>query len=347
MLKKYALKKTALFLTAISFGFSVSTQLVGEEIYKQARIVGGKDTVISDMPWQVAIVNDDQDIYNSQYCGGSIIHAQWIVTAAHCVDGLTALQAGFIAAGVTDLSAPAANAEIIAIKTIYVHENFNVTSLDNDIALIELSREIDFSLCGEACSPITRVDPDNEGNVIPAGTPVIVSGWGSTASSLPVYPSLLQSAEINTLDCLNSNYSSADISDNMICAAAPDTDSCTGDSGGPLTAANSTGTGQVLVGLTSWGPLNCATTNEPGVYTRMAQYSCWINDTSQLDISCIDTTDTGTDTGTNTDTGTDTGTDTSSQKGWENLGSTHTFLFAFLILLNMMRFRPKKLGKPR
>ena len=66
-----------------------------EPIQRSGRIVGGEDADIADYPWQVALM-----IGNQQFCGGSIIHEQWILTAAHCVaDGF---QPDYIRAGVTN-----------------------------------------------------------------------------------------------------------------------------------------------------------------------------------------------------------------------------------------------------
>ncbi|WP_407808037.1 trypsin-like serine protease, partial [Staphylococcus aureus] len=49
------------------------------------RIVGGSSISISSVPWQISL-----QYYGSHICGGSIISANYIVTAAHCTDGLTA-----------------------------------------------------------------------------------------------------------------------------------------------------------------------------------------------------------------------------------------------------------------
>uniref|UniRef100_A0A8C0IVF2 Peptidase S1 domain-containing protein n=1 Tax=Chelonoidis abingdonii TaxID=106734 RepID=A0A8C0IVF2_CHEAB len=47
------------------------------------RIVGGSAALVKEWPWQVSL-----QVQGSHVCGGSIITREWIVTAAHCVEGL-------------------------------------------------------------------------------------------------------------------------------------------------------------------------------------------------------------------------------------------------------------------
>jgi secreted trypsin-like serine protease len=43
------------------------------------------------MPWQVALITNPLDAYQSYTCSGSLIAERWVVTAAHCVEQLKKL----------------------------------------------------------------------------------------------------------------------------------------------------------------------------------------------------------------------------------------------------------------
>lgn len=55
----------------------------GQEL---AGIVGGCPVSVSRFPWQVSLrfYNMKRKIWE-HICGGSLIHPQWVLTAAHCV----------------------------------------------------------------------------------------------------------------------------------------------------------------------------------------------------------------------------------------------------------------------
>ena len=48
------------------------------------RIIGGRPTAPGEWPWVVAIMED-----NFQFCGGSLITDQHVLTAAHCLKNKT------------------------------------------------------------------------------------------------------------------------------------------------------------------------------------------------------------------------------------------------------------------
>lgn len=71
-----------------------------------------------------------------------------------------------------------------------------------------------------------------------------------------------------------------DLTNNMFCAGFPEggKDSCQGDSGGPFTLSDD---GPFwAAGIVSWG-VDCGQQGTYGVYTRVANYLGWINNTMQ------------------------------------------------------------------
>ncbi|NXW73486.1 PRS55 protease, partial [Hirundo rustica] len=96
----------------------------------------GTDVQPGEFPWLVSIQSHGKHI-----CGGTIISALWILTAAHCfADQLPPDLT--VAVGGVDPSLPL---EEHYPDSLILHEEFNRTSLQNDIALILLSNPIEFS----------------------------------------------------------------------------------------------------------------------------------------------------------------------------------------------------------
>ncbi|XP_053793678.1 serine protease 55-like isoform X1 [Vidua chalybeata] len=108
-----------------------------ESFQKTGKRIGtGTDVKPGEFPWLVSIQSQGKHI-----CGGTIISALWILTAAHCfADELPPDLT--VAVGGLDLSLPL---EEHNPDSLILHEEFNRTSLQNDIALILLSNPVEFS----------------------------------------------------------------------------------------------------------------------------------------------------------------------------------------------------------
>lgn len=259
------------------------------------RIIGGTEAAPGEFPWQVALISQasldlDRNVYQSQYCGGVLIDAEWVLTAAHCAvdefgDPLAPADVRILA-GEVDLAPETATVDkLIAVTQVHVHASYSADSLDNDIALLQLATPAD---CPGTCGPIELVDPANEPELVVGGsTAGTVTGWGDTdPSDVFSYPYLLHQVDLTVIgtDYCRDLYQGdpADITVRMFCAYGTAKDSCFGDSGGPLVVPKTDGTGSILAGLVSWGFSGslCAVSMEPGVYTRIACFNDWIANTT-------------------------------------------------------------------
>jgi hypothetical protein len=215
------------------------------------------------------------DPFQSQFCGGSIIGARWIVTAAHCVEGQSpsAIQ---VVAGITELP-DITPADRRAVDRIDVHPGWDSDTFRNDIALLRLAAPIPLDgVNTRAIALPTDIDPA----IWPtAGTAAYITGWGSLANGGP-FPTILQQALIQVLTSPSSDICGTYGADYdrviMLCAGVPGggIDTCQGDSGGPL-AVQVSGSWR-LAGITSFGNV-CASAIDPGVYTRVTTYLPWIS----------------------------------------------------------------------
>ncbi|XP_058875939.1 trypsin-1-like [Acipenser ruthenus] len=219
------------------------------------KIVGGYECQPHSQPWQVSL--------NAGYhfCGGSLINDEWVVSAAHCYKSRIEVRLGEHHIKVSE-----GTEEFISSAKVIRHPRYNAYNIDNDIMLIKLSRP---ALLSANVQPVALPT-----SCPPAGTMCRVSGWGNTMNAND-NGNLLQCLEIPILseqDCENS-YPGM-ITPNMFCAGYLEggKDSCQGDSGGPVVCNG------VLQGVVSWG-YGCAERNHPGVYTKVCNFSDWIQST--------------------------------------------------------------------
>jgi transmembrane serine protease 11D len=236
------------------------------------RIVGGHLTLIGDNPWQVALIRSSvPEPTRSQFCGGSIIRKDWILTAAHCVRNSLVREDPTRLDIVAGSSQYAIGGERIKVAGIHTHPSYNETTMDNDFALLRLQRSM---------TKGQIIQTADENTLLADGTNVCVSGWGATAEGGPGAIDLL-GAELPTVSstvCNKPESYNGDILPTMFCAGKQEggVDSCQGDSGGPVSA---TVYGRATqVGVVSWGE-GCARRLKYGVYARVSTAAAWITNT--------------------------------------------------------------------
>lgn len=237
------------------------------------RIVNGRpvkgSSVANLFQFQVALVYTSfPDVPDGQFCGGSLINSNWVLTAAHCVRTLQA-QDVQIYAGSYALSG-GGQLFSLADNGIIKHEDYNSSDTHpvNDIALLKLKSPITSI---QSIPLITDVDASNFYNT----NNVQISGWGDTSQGSGKGSDDLLFASVQLVPQASCKQSYNDLLlDGMICATAHKTDSCQGDSGGPLTVF---GKDRKLYeeGIVSWG-IGCAQPGYPGVYVSISTYAGWI-----------------------------------------------------------------------
>jgi secreted trypsin-like serine protease len=227
----------------------------------ERKIVGGSSTTINTVPWQVAMLTSR----GSQYCGGSIIAPNWVLTAAHC-----GTRVGHqVAAGVTRLSALSAG-QVRTVAQVITFPGYVTSERGKDAALVRLSEAFDLS--GPNASAVATATPSDAARFA-AGAVATISGWGTLRSG-GSSPDTLQRTEvdISTDAAVRSAY--GQVTSDQIGAARSGRDTCQGDSGGPL-VIDANGSAPLLVGITSYGN-GCAAPGFPGMYARVSSFATWI-----------------------------------------------------------------------
>lgn len=226
-----------------------------------SRIVGGTPAETNEFPSQVSLQRFDR-----HFCGGTLVKADWVLTAAHCMSGLSPSDFK-VKIGLNNLG-ETSNVETFSVRKIVVHPEYN--QLDYDYALVQLSgnsTRTPMKLNSE------KIDICDDEDKAPMSTTV---GWGTTSENGSLSKKLLKVAVplVSAKNC-EAAYPN-DITKHMICAGykSGGKDACQGDSGGPLFINTPSGE-RVIAGIVSWGE-GCARPNKFGVYSDVNAELSWI-----------------------------------------------------------------------
>ncbi|XP_011205096.2 chymotrypsin-2-like isoform X6 [Bactrocera dorsalis] len=228
----------------------------------QIRIYGGQNAAEGQFPYQVLVTRADDGYIT--VCGGAIISRNYVLTAAHCVNGYSPWDYS-IRAGTVEFNSGGVEIQVADVK---IHPQYSDSNYD--IALLRLSSPLSFN---DKIKPVSLACTD-----FPDGTPVIITGWGGVSSG-----GLADQLQYNTVYTLNHDSCVERLNtldDSMRCLdKSAGNGICGGDSGGPAVANG------VLIGISSFGVNGCDS-SLPNGFTDVVYTRDWICANSDADCSC-------------------------------------------------------------
>ena len=170
---------------------SVSCGCLASSTDVTARIVGGELAPNNTWGWMVSLQR-----MGSHKCGATLISDEYAITAGHCYSPLVPLSSYSILVGTNNLGdTTSATIQRRTLIGFFVHPNFDLDLLTNDIAIIQFSplSITSNSALSVICLPTEEEDPFS------IGSDLVATGWGKTSESKTAADDYLQQVTVEVL----------------------------------------------------------------------------------------------------------------------------------------------------
>lgn len=249
-----------------------------------ARGVRGETAEPMEFPWMVGIFKRMNNGRLQYLGGGAIIHSNVVVTAAHFLFRLQPDQI-VIRAGVFDIQKPISLSERQQqqqrnVSRLIIHDELMAYSLINDIALLVVSKPLEWS---RYVNPICLPPPNVRSHI---GTECMASGWGKDSIGRSgAYQRLLQKIELPIVEAASCQRLLRStrlgpyfrLHPSLLCAGGSGRDTCKGDGGSPLICPIPYLNNRFyLCGIVAGG-IGCGG-HMPALYVDVAHFVDWINE---------------------------------------------------------------------
>ena len=222
------------------------------------------------IPWQVSLQRFRPGKGYLHFCGGTILDAYTIMSAANC----NIKVGNKVLAGSRNRKKGTRHTIKKVIQNRF--KPFDYDAMINDIVILKLKTPLELDESRQpACLPSQGFKPE-------VGSICYVSGWGVKKYGTKYLPKWLQyvSVPIVSHEACDNVFWAYDVvhTDSLICAGEEGKDACSKDSGTPMVCIEN---GKpVITGITSFG-FACGVDGYPGVYTEVVDYRRWIISTME------------------------------------------------------------------